>query len=68
MEEISKFCEIYMSICGNLDPLDGFRLRAIEAIMEYLESASRRTFKQDERKSLMNSLTEIFYTFEERYV
>lgn len=68
MEEINKFCQIYMSICGGPDPLDCFRIKAINAIMEYLESASRRTFKSDEYKSLMDSITEIFFAFEDRYV
>ena len=68
MEEISKFCQIYEKVCEGPDPLDDFRAKAIEAIMEYLESASRRTFKPDERKSLANSLIDIFYAFEDRYV
>ena len=68
MEEIKKFCQIYMNICGGPYPLDDLRVNAVEAIMEYLENASRRTFNPDERKSLANALMEIFFKFEDYYV
>ena len=68
MEEINKFCQIYMSICGGPDPLDDSRANAVEAIMEYLENTSRRTFNPDKRKALANALIEIFFEFENHYV